>query len=140
MQVQAISKNVRISPYKVRLVVNEIKKLPPGDAVKTLDFVKKSASIPVKKTIMSAIANAKNNSNLDENSLKFKEIQVGHGIAFKRYRPIARGRAHSIKKRTSSIRVVLEGEEQSKSTVAKTDESGKTNKTNNQGGSRGAES
>ena len=65
MEVRAIAKNVRVSPYKVRLVVNEIKKMQPADAVKMLDFVNKAASKPVKKVVMSAIANAKNN-NLDE--------------------------------------------------------------------------
>lgn len=140
MIVQAISKNVRVSPYKVRLVVNEIKKLSPNDAVKTLDFVTKAASKSLKKTIMSAIANARNNNNLNEDSLKFKEFQIGHGIAFKRQRPIARGRAHSIKKRTSNIRVVLEGQEQSKSTTDKTDKSNMTDKVNNKGGNSGTKS
>lgn len=140
MEVQAIAKNIRVSPYKVRLVVDQIKKLPPAETVKMLDFVTKAASKPLQKVIKSAISNAKNNSNLDENSLKFKEIQVGHGITFKRYRPIARGRAHSIKKRTSNIKVVLEGEEKKKSANDKTDKSNTSNKTNNQGGKDGPKS
>ena len=109
MQVTAIAKNMRVSPQKVRLVVNEIKKMLPGDAVKILDFTHKGAAKPLKKVVMSAIANATNNNNLDEKSLTFKEIQVGHGLTFKRYRPISRGRVHDIKKRTSHIRVVLDG-------------------------------
>ena len=123
MQVTAIAKNVRVSPQKVRLVVNEIKKMLPGDAVKMLDFTPKRAAKPLKKVVMSAIANATNNNNLDEKSLTFKEIQVGHGLAFKRYRPISRGRVHDIKKRTSHIRVVLEGNEaKSKSVEEKKDQ------------------
>ena len=111
MEVRAVSRNIRVSPYKVRLVVNEIKKMQPGDAVKMLNFTQKAASKPLKKVVMSAIANAKNNNNLNENSLTFKEIQIGHGLTFKRYRPISRGRVHDIKKITSHIRVVLEGKE-----------------------------
>lgn len=134
MQTHAIAKNIRVSPYKVRLVVDQIKKMPPADAVKMLDFTLKSAAKPVKKVIMSAIANARNNSNLDGNTLRFKEIQVGHGLAFKRYRPISRGRAHSIKKRTSNIRVVLEGSKTKESTSNKPNKTYKTNSTNKQGG------
>lgn len=122
MQVKAIAKNIRVSPFKVRLVVNQIKKMNPTDAVKMLDFINKAASKPVKKVVLSAIANAKNNNNLDETSLKFSEIQVGHGRAFKRYRPIARGRAHSILKRTSNIKVVLEGEQKKKPATVKSTE------------------
>ena len=109
MEVTAIAKNIRVSPQKVRVVVNEIKKMQPSSAVKMLDFIHKGAAKPLKKVLMSAIANATNNNNLDEKSLTFKEIQVGHGLAFKRYRPISRGRVHDIKKRTSHIRVVLDG-------------------------------
>ena len=114
MQVIAIAKNIRVSPQKVRLVVNEIKKMQPSSAVKMIDFTNKGAAKPLKKIVMSAIANATNNNNLDEKSLTFKEIQVGHGLTFKRYRPISRGRVHDIKKRTSHIRVVLEGNESKK--------------------------
>lgn len=111
MQVRAISKNVRVSPSKVRLVINEIKKMQPADAVKILSFTNKAASKPIQKVIMSAIANAKNNNNLDEKSLVFREIQASNGLTFKRYRPISRGRAHSIQKKATHISVVLEGAE-----------------------------
>jgi len=109
MEVKAIAKNIRVSPQKVRLVVDQIKKLNPQGAINILDFVPKKSSKPLKKVILSAIANAKNNSSLEENSLVFKEISVGKGQVFKRYRPVARGRSHSILKRTSHIIVVLEG-------------------------------
>ncbi len=126
MEVKAIAKNIRVSPHKVRLVVAQIKKMPPQEAVRILDFVPKAASLPLKKVIASAIANAKNNHNLAESDLKFAEIQVGHGQVFKRYRPISRGRAHSILKRTSNIRVVLKGAEGKADKTVKTDKSDKT--------------
>ncbi|OGD97408.1 50S ribosomal protein L22 [Candidatus Curtissbacteria bacterium RIFCSPLOWO2_01_FULL_38_11b] len=125
MEVTATAKNIRVSPNKVRLVVDQIKKMQPNDALRILDFVQKSASLPLKKVIASAIANAKNNHNLKEENLTFTEIQVGLGQVFKRYRPISRGRAHSILKRTSNIRVVLEAKEDKTNTPNKSDVSDK---------------
>ncbi|MEK7580727.1 MAG: 50S ribosomal protein L22 [Patescibacteria group bacterium] len=116
MEAVAIAKNIRISPQKIRLVVAQIKKMKPAKAIEILDFVPNKPSMPLKKAIMSAIANAKNNFELDENSLTFQEINVTKGIVFKRYRPVSRGRAHSIKKQTSNIRIVLSGEKQKKET------------------------
>ena len=114
MEVKAIAKNIRISPKKVRLVVDQIKNRKPQDAVKVLDFVNKRPAAAIKKTIMSAVANAKNNYALDEGSLLFKQISVNKGLTFKRYRPVSRGRVHHILKRASHLTVVLEGEEKKK--------------------------
>lgn len=108
MEVSATSKNIRISPEKVRLVVAQIKKMPPSKALQILDFVNKSTSPVLKKVIKSAIANAKNNHGLPENALSFKEILVSIGPVLKRYQPVSRGRVHHILKRTSSVKVVLE--------------------------------
>src|SRR3989304_10550069 len=126
MEVLAIPKNVRMSPEKVRLVVDQIKKMTPQQAIKILDFVPKKSSLPLKKVITSAIANAKNNFNLSEDSLTFREISVTKGIVFKRFRAVARGRAHPILKRTSHIKVVLEGEQ--KKEVAKIPEASEASK------------
>lgn len=115
MQVIAIAKNVRMSPEKARLVVVQIKKMSPIQALGVLNFVPKASAPIIKKVIQSAIANAKHNFNLVPESLVFKEITVGKGPVFKRYRAVARGRAHSILKRTSHIRVVLEDEKRAQS-------------------------
>lgn len=115
MEVKAISNNVRVSPQKVRLVVAQIKKMKPTDAVKVLEFVPQKSAKPLRKAIASAIANAKNNLGLTESSLTFGEINIGKGISFKRYRPISRGRAHSILRQTSNIRIVLTGDKEAKS-------------------------
>ena len=114
MEIVAVAKNVRISPQKVRLVASQIKKMRPQEAIKMLDFIPKGASTVLKKVIASAIANAKNNFNLSEDTLTFKEISVTKGIVFKRYRAVSRGRVHPILKRTSHIKVVLEGEQKKK--------------------------
>ena len=107
MEITATAKNIRISPQKVRIVVEEIKKTKPQEAVALLDFVAKSAAQPLKKVIASAIANAKNNLGLDAKTLVFKSIQVGGGRSLKRFRAVSRGRSHAILKRTSHIKVVL---------------------------------
>ena len=114
MEITAVAKNVRISPQKVRFVASQIKKMRPQEAIKMLDFIPKGASTVLKKVIASAIANAKNNFNLSEDTLTFKEISVTKGIVFKRYRAVSRGRVHPILKRTSHIKVVLEGEQKKK--------------------------
>ena len=122
MQVTATAKYIKISPQKVRLVVDQIKKMTPQHAVTILDHVTKSSAKPLKKVIASAIANAKNNFGQDEQTLKFKSLFVGTGPVSKRYQPVARGRAHAILKRTSHITVILEGEK-SKEVTKVTNES-----------------
>lgn len=119
MEVKVVAKNIRISPEKLRLVVDSVRKLPPTRATEVLDFVTKKGSVILKKVINSAIANAKNNHGLDEQSLTFKEIQVGKGVMFKRYRAGSRGRSRSILKRTSHVRVVLVGEQKNAKGMSK---------------------
>lgn len=129
MEVTAVAKNIRISPKKVRLVVDQIKKMNPHQALAILDFTPKSSAKPIKKVIASAIANAKNNFGQDEKTLKFKSLFIGKGPVSRRYQPVARGRAHPILKRTSHITVILEGEETKKvSQVSKVPEVSKEKK------------
>lgn len=97
-----------MSPRKVRLVVDSIRDLTPDQALEHLSFIRKKAAVPVAKTIRQAVANAVNTKNLRSESLRFREIQVGEGPTYKRWRAVSRGRAHSILKRTSHIKVLLE--------------------------------
>ena len=78
MIVQASVKNIRISAEKVRLIVDQIKKMQPTKAVQMLGFVNKSSSPVLKKVIASAIANAKNNQKLNPDKLWIKEIKFMH--------------------------------------------------------------
>jgi len=126
MEVKAIARNVRISPEKVKLVVDQIKNKKPADAVKMLEFVNKRSAPAIRKVIMSAIANAKNNHNLDEETLVFKQMFANKGLVYKRHRLVSRGRFHPILKRTSLITVVLEGEK--KKEVSKVPEVSKGSK------------
>jgi len=109
MEVKAEAKYIRMSSRKVRLVVDAIRGLSPQKALEYLKFVNKRAAGPLSKVIKSAIANAKNNFGLKPEDLRFKEIQVGEGPTLKRWRAVSRGRAHQIMKRTSHIKVILEG-------------------------------
>ncbi|CAN5310758.1 hypothetical protein BH10PAT1_BH10PAT1_5170 [soil metagenome] len=97
---------IRISPKKVRVVVQSIKKMSPEKAVEVLPYLPKSASIPLQKTIKSAIANA-SMQGAKVSELEFKEIQIGQGPTLKRGIPAPKGRYHPIMKRMSHIRVVL---------------------------------
>ena len=120
---KAEQKYIRISPRKVRLVVDTIRDLTPNEALEQLTFIRKAAAVPVAKTIKQAMANAVKNSNVNEDSLRFNTIQVGEGPTFKRWRAVSRGRAHKILKRTSHIKVLIETREEEKApTINKTEE------------------
>lgn len=110
MEVKAIAKNIRVSPEKMLLIAAKVKKMPPKEATEVLDFLPQKGSLPLKKVILSAIANARNNFGLEEGTLTFKEIRISKGVTFKRYRPIARGQSHPILKKTAHLVVILQGE------------------------------
>ena len=104
-------KNYRQSPRKMRGVANLVRGKSVENALNTLNFLSKKASDPLYTLLQSAIANAKNNFGLSQDTLTFKEISVTKGIVFKRYRAVSRGRVHPILKRTSHIKVVLKSEQ-----------------------------
>jgi large subunit ribosomal protein L22 len=111
--IRAEQKYVRISPQKLRLVAEAISHLSPGEAVSHLRFLNKKAALSLAKVIKQAISNAVNNSKLKEEELRFAKIEIGPGAILKRWRPVSRGRAHSILKRTSHIKIILKSKEQS---------------------------
>ena len=108
MEIKAESKYARISPRKARLVAEKIKNLPLEDALENLAFLRKRTAKPILKTLKSAIANATYNFKLKNEDLKIKSIEILKGPVLKRWRPVARGRAHPYKRRTSHIKVILE--------------------------------
>lgn len=105
---QAVQKYIRMSPRKLRLIAKAVVKLDPSEALVHLKFTTKNAADPLSKVIKSALANAKTNFGAKPENLRFKEIQVMEGPTYKRWRAVSRGMAHSIMKRTSHIKVVLE--------------------------------
>ncbi|MBL7158970.1 50S ribosomal protein L22 [Candidatus Microgenomates bacterium] len=108
MDIKAKSQHVRMSPRKVRLVVDGAKGLSLQKTLEYLILLRKRAAKPLLKTINSAIANATANFKLKEENLKIKSIEILKGPVLKRWRPVSRGRAHPYKKRTSHIKVILE--------------------------------
>lgn len=107
MEIKAQAKHIKISPKKVRQVVDLIRGLEVEKALTQLKFVNKRSTLPVLKLLNSAIANAVNNYELDRNNLFVKEIRVDEGITMKRWMPRAHGRATTIRKRTSHIGLIL---------------------------------
>ena len=105
---KAVAKHVRISPYKVRIVLDIIRGKGYREAVAILENTPKAASEPVKKVLMSAAANAENNLGLSKDNLYVAACFADQGHTLKRVMPRAQGRAFRILKRTSHITVVLD--------------------------------
>jgi len=110
MEAKAQLRNLRISPRKVRLVVDLVRGLSVQEAVLQLQFSKKHAAIPIRKLIESCTANAAHNHNITKDSLKVKTIFVDEGKTLYRWMPRAFGRATPLRKRTCHITVMLEGD------------------------------
>ncbi len=113
MEAKAIARHVRMSPRKVRLVVDQIRGKPVNEAYALLQFSKKGAAEPVGKTLRSAVANAQVKSQdggsvLDIDDLVVREAFVDEGPTLKRWRARAQGRASPIRKRTTHITVVVD--------------------------------
>lgn len=106
MEAKAITKYLRISPRKLRLVVDTVRYKLVGDAFAILQHLKKKGSEMVAKTLKSAAANAKV-KKMDENRLYVQEIKADGGPSLKRYMPRSMGRADVILKRMSHLTVVL---------------------------------
>jgi len=110
MTVKAVAKGVRMSPRKVGVVAALVRGRTVSDALTILEHTPRRAATPVLKTIKSAQANADNNHNVKPDTLKIVEISVTPGPRLKRYRPASHGRALPFQRRTSHIRVVVDGE------------------------------
>ena len=107
MEAKAIAKTVRITPRKARLVADLIRGKKVVDAYAILKNTDKKASEIIEKVLMSAVANADHNLNLDVDTLFVKEAFVNEGTTLKRFRARAKGSASRINKRTSHITVVV---------------------------------
>ncbi len=103
---KAYLKNYRQSPRKVRLVATLVKGKKVNEALVELDFLAKRAGFPIKKLLLSAIANAVN-MGISRDNLYIKELRVDKGIVMKRMMPAAMGTGHRINKRTSHINILL---------------------------------
>jgi len=110
MEARAVRKHIRSSPRKMRTVVNVVRGKCVSEALDTLNFLPQKVTRTVKLTILSAVHNLidqNKDERIDEEQLVISEIRVDGGPAFKRFRPVSRGRAHPILKRTCHLTVVV---------------------------------
>ena len=112
----AIQRGARQSPYKMRLVIDQIRGKNVNEALGLLKFSKKHAAMQIAKTLNSAVANAEhlarqNNESIDVDELYVKHAIVNEGPKIKRFMPAAQGRATPIQKRTSHVHIVIGAKE-----------------------------
>lgn len=108
----ATQRTTRQSPYKMRLVIDQIRGQRVNDALALLKFSKKHAAKQIEKTLLSAVANAeqsarKNNTSLDTDTLVITRAVVNEGPKLKRFTPAAMGRATPMIKRTSHVEIAV---------------------------------
>ena len=111
MQATARTKFVRMSPFKVRRVLELVKGKTVQQALDTLHFTRKDAASPIYKTIHTAfsnLANQEENERFEMQDVIIKSAFVDGGPSVKRFRPMSMGRAGKIRKRTSHITVIVE--------------------------------
>ena len=122
----AIQRTTRQSPYKMRLVIDQIRGKDVNEALGLLKFSKKHAAVQIAKVLNSAVANAefksregKGNESIDVDTLYIKHAIVNEGPALRRFMPAAQGRATPIRKRTSHVEIILDAREVKKLRAAR---------------------
>ena len=113
----AIQRTTRQSPYKMRLVVDQIRGKDVNEALGLLRFSKKHAAKQIEKVLNSAVANAEfksreGNESVDVDTLYIKHAVVNEGPALRRFMPAAQGRATPIRKRTSHVEIILDAHQE----------------------------
>src|SRR5215207_7324996 len=111
-EARAFQRGTRQSPYKMRLVIDQIRGKDVNEALALLTFSKKHAAKQISKTLKSAVANAEQaarstNAALDVDALYIKHAVINEGPKLKRFMPAAQGRATPIQKRTSHVEIVV---------------------------------
>ncbi|MGN1398655.1 MAG: 50S ribosomal protein L22 [Erysipelotrichaceae bacterium] len=111
MEVKAVAKNVRLTPRKVRLVLDLVRGKDVKEALAILKYTPRNTAPVVSKLIKSAVANATNNHQMNEEKLYIKAIYADEARVLKRWMPRAKGSASQILKRSSHITVVVDERE-----------------------------
>ncbi|MBC9208507.1 50S ribosomal protein L22 [Roseomonas aerophila] len=106
-EAQAVTRNIRVSPYKLNLVAGLIRGKKAQDAIAILTFSKRRISDTVKKTLESAIANGENNHQLDVDRLVISRVEVGRAVVMKRFHARGRGKASRVEKWFSHISITV---------------------------------
>jgi large subunit ribosomal protein L22 len=123
----AVAKGVHMSPRKVAVVASLVRGRTVADALVILEHTPRRSAMAVRKAIDSASANASHNHNFKADTLRIAEITVTPGPRLKRYRPAAHGRALPFQRKTSHIRVVVDGEQRVAKKPAKAPAAKETN-------------
>ncbi|NES22344.1 MAG: 50S ribosomal protein L22 [Symploca sp. SIO3E6] len=110
LETKAIARYIRMSPFKVRRVLDQIRGRSYREALIILEFMPYRACEPVLKVLRSAVANAEENGGLNPASLVVTKAFADMGPSLKRYRPRAQGRAYQIRKPTCHITVAVSPE------------------------------
>lgn len=106
-EAKAIARYIRMSPSKVRRVLDQIRGRSYREALIILEFMPYRACEPIIKVLRSAVANAEHNQGLNPTDLVISKAFADGGPTLKRYRPRAQGRAYQIRKRTCHITVAV---------------------------------
>ncbi|MEA5503788.1 50S ribosomal protein L22 [Halotia wernerae UHCC 0503] len=106
-EVKAIARYIRMSPYKVRRVLDQIRGRSYREALIVLEFMPYRATEPVLKLLRSAAANAEHNVGLDRTQLVITQAYADQGPVLKRFQPRAQGRAYQIRKPTCHITLAV---------------------------------
>jgi len=107
VETKAIARYVRMSPHKVRRVLDQIRGCSYREALIMLEFMPYRACDPVLKVLRSAAANAEHNQGLDRASLVISKATADGGPSLRRFRPRAQGRAYQIRKPTCHITIAV---------------------------------
>ena len=111
-QAMAMARLLRSSPRKLNLVAQLIRGMKASDALNQLSFSRRGIARDVRKVLLSAVANAENNHDLDVDRLVVAEASVGKSLVMKRFRARARGRAGRIEKPLARLRIVVQEREE----------------------------
>ena len=137
-EARAVVRNLRVSPRKLNLVAGLIRGKKVDHALADLEFSRKRIAQDVRKGVMSAVANAENNHNLDVNDLVVSEAWVGKNLVMKRFQARGRGRASSIIKPFSQITIIVRQTEDDGSKKKRVKETEETAKSRGKGGGKPA--
>ncbi|MFE4107122.1 50S ribosomal protein L22 [Almyronema epifaneia] len=106
-QVKAVARYIRMSPHKVRRVLDQIRGLSYREALIILEFMPYRSCQPILKVLRSAVANAEHNQGFSPASLVISEAYADQGPTLRRFRPRAQGRAYQIRKPTCHITIAV---------------------------------
>ncbi len=110
MEARAVVRHVRMSPRKMRVVANLVRGKRVDEAMSLLKLMPKKGAVVIRKLLISAVANAEHQRELDVDKLIIRDCNVDNGPILKRWMPRSMGRANRIQRRTSHVTVVVKDE------------------------------